>query len=47
MNPRLATATAIAGTLTYPEGCLSVPGPYAPLERAALAQVTGVDADGR
>ena len=28
------------------EGCLSVPGPYAELERAFRARVDGVDADG-
>ena len=29
------------------EGCLSVPGPYAELERAFRARVDGVDLDGR
>jgi peptide deformylase len=29
------------------EGCLSVPGPYAPLPRPSVATVTGLDKDGR
>jgi len=29
------------------EGCLSVPGPYFPLERAEYATVRGVDKDGK
>jgi peptide deformylase len=43
VNPVLQAPTALAGTLTDGEGCLSVPGVQAELPRAALATVTGVD----
>jgi len=46
VNPVLRAASALAGELTVSEGCLSVPGPRAELPRAALATVTGFDADG-
>jgi peptide deformylase len=46
VNPQLRSASALAGTVTTAEGCLSVPGPRAELPRAALATVTGVDRTG-
>jgi peptide deformylase len=46
INPVLQAASALAGTETVSEGCLSVPGPRAELPRAALASVTGVDKHG-
>ncbi len=46
VNPELQVASALAGTLTDTEGCLSVPGPRAEVPRAALATVTGFDLTG-
>lgn len=46
INPVLQAPSALAGTLTEAEGCLSVPGPSAELPRAALATVTGFDMHG-
>lgn len=46
VNPVLQQASALAGTITDSEGCLSVPGVQAELPRAALATVTGVDRTG-
>src|SRR4051812_27538322 len=43
VNPRLQAASALAGTVTEVEGCLSVPGPRAEVPRAGLATVTGSD----
>jgi peptide deformylase len=45
VNP-VITATS-AETVEGDEGCLSVPGPYAPVERPHTITVTGVDKDGR
>ncbi|MFF5232659.1 peptide deformylase [Dactylosporangium sp. NPDC000521] len=46
VNPQLQAASALAGTDTGTEGCLSVPGPRAEVPRAARATVTGFDRDG-
>ncbi|HEY0639616.1 MAG TPA: peptide deformylase [Pseudonocardiaceae bacterium] len=46
VNPTLTTAVALAGTVTGPEGCLSVPGAGADVPRAALATSRGVDVRG-
>ena len=43
INPRLLSSD---GHQDGPEGCLSVPGLYAPTPRAGHALVTGVDLDG-
>ncbi len=43
VNPTLTTSGALDA---QDEGCLSVPGPYAELERAMVATVRGVDKDG-
>ena len=45
INPQLETIDA-AG-VTQSEGCLSVPGAHADLERASSVTVTGVDQDGK
>jgi peptide deformylase len=44
INPRLLSSD---GHQDGPEGCLSIPGLYAPTPRAGYAVVTGVDLDGR
>jgi peptide deformylase len=44
VNPTIGTS---GQQLTAEEGCLSVPGPYHELERAAEATVRGVDKDGK
>ncbi|MEU0558952.1 peptide deformylase [Dactylosporangium sp. NPDC006015] len=46
VNPVLQEASALAGTATDTEGCLSVPGPRAEVPRAAVATVTGFDRNG-
>ncbi|MEV4140998.1 peptide deformylase [Dactylosporangium sp. NPDC049742] len=46
VNPVLQEASALAGTATGTEGCLSVPGPRAEVPRAAAATVTGFDRNG-
>ncbi|MEV0131757.1 peptide deformylase [Dactylosporangium sp. NPDC050688] len=46
VNPVLQVASALAGTITDTEGCLSVPGPRAEVPRAALTTVTGFDVTG-
>jgi peptide deformylase len=43
VNPRIETS---GETVVDDEGCLSVPGPYHELARAAQATVRGVDKDG-
>jgi peptide deformylase len=43
VNP---TVISTAGTQDGDEGCLSVPGPYHPLQRAFEATVAGVDKNG-
>jgi len=43
INPVL---TKPDGVWTYEEGCLSVPGLYWPIERAATVHLTGLDLDG-
>jgi peptide deformylase len=44
VNPSIETS---GPTETSDEGCLSVPGPFHELERAAFATVSGVDRDGK
>jgi peptide deformylase len=44
INPRLVSSD---GRQDGPEGCLSIPGLYAPTPRAAQAVVTGVDVAGQ
>jgi len=44
LNPELVE---LSGEWTYDEGCLSVPGRYWPIERAAFARATGLDVYGR
>jgi peptide deformylase len=44
VNPRLVSSD---GRQDGPEGCLSIPGLYAPTPRAAQASVTGVDVAGQ
>jgi len=46
VNPVLQDVSALAGTVTDSEGCLSVPGVRADVARAAVATVTGVDCTG-
>jgi peptide deformylase len=43
VNPTLTTSGELDA---QDEGCLSVPGPYAELERRMVATVRGVDKDG-
>jgi peptide deformylase len=47
VNPVLAAPKGRAHRMIEPEGCLSVPGPYADLARADIATVTGFDSAGR
>lgn len=44
VNPTIQIS---GGMVEHDEGCLSVPGPYFPLERADHATVRGVDKDGK
>ncbi|HEY9338953.1 MAG TPA: peptide deformylase [Kribbella sp.] len=46
-NPRIETATALVGTQSGTEGCLSVPGANAPLDRPARATLHAYDVEGR
>jgi peptide deformylase len=46
-NPRVETTPALVGTQPGTEGCLSVPGANAPLERPARAILHADDVNGR
>ena len=46
-NPRIETMSALFGTQSGTEGCLSVPGANAPLPRPARATLHAYDVDGR
>ncbi|MFF0341088.1 peptide deformylase [Kribbella sp. NPDC004875] len=46
-NPRIETMTALFGTQSGTEGCLSVPGANAALPRPARATLHAYDVDGR
>jgi peptide deformylase len=46
-NPRIETMSALFGTQTGTEGCLSVPGANAPLPRPARATLHAEDVEGR
>ena len=46
VNPVRQPRSALAGTVSDEEGCLSVPGQHAELERPALATVAGFDVSG-
>lgn len=46
VNPVLQPASPFSGVDTAKEGCLSVPGPSAPLARPGVATATGVDRTG-
>jgi peptide deformylase len=43
-NPELIL---LDGELMRDEGCLSIPGPFSPLGRAAAVRISGLDVDGR
>ena len=43
-NPEL---TLLDGELSRDEGCLSIPGPFHPLPRAAAVRISGLDVTGR
>jgi len=45
-NPRIETATALVGTQSGTEGCLSVPGANAALDRPARATLHAYDVEG-
>lgn len=47
VNPELHLPGAFAQRLVEEEGCLSVPGQHAEVERLSTAAVTGFDVDGR
>lgn len=47
VNPVLQIPSALAGSGTDLEGCLSVPGQHAEVTRPAVARVTGLDMSGR
>jgi len=47
VNPTLITPALPVARYLDDEGCLSVPGEHAELERATLAQVTGFDQTGK